>query len=323
MTRRGLQIRPMPIGAEVGQLAEGDYADPEVQEALYQAWLEHGVLLFRDIASTEQHLSLSRCFGELEIHPVVEQRSDEHPLLIELGGQKRSHAYVFDERDVRINRIAWHRDTAYTPDICKGAMLRMVDVPGSEGETMVADTARAYDDLPLDMKQRLAGLEFKATLRLDPPEIQSQPGAFWKSARLATAIEDPEGPEPKPPGNETTAERWPSVVHPAVLQHPETGRMSIFLSPTYVDHFLGMDEQEGSALLRYLADHMLQPKYIYKHCWARNDALLWDNRRFLHAGMGNSVDEPRRGLRTTLAGPVRTGRYFDTSAVPSGPILAD
>jgi hypothetical protein len=30
--------------------------------------------------------------------------------------------------------------------------------------------------------------------------------------------------------------------------------------------------------------------------------------------MGNRPDEPRFGLRTTLAGPLRTGRYFDEQA---------
>jgi hypothetical protein len=34
----------------------------------------------------------------------------------------------------------------------------------------------------------------------------------------------------------------------------------------------------------------------------------------MHAGMGNRPGEPRFGLRTTLAGPLRTGRYFDENA---------
>ena len=149
----GPTIRAMPVGGEVLGFTEGMERDPEVREALYDAWLSFGILLFRDVASVDEHLAISRCFGELEIHPVPEVRSPENPWLIELGvrmsGQGRQPTvYVFDDSDIRINRIAWHRDTAYSPDICKGAMLRMLEVPEAEGETLLADTAMAWDGLP-------------------------------------------------------------------------------------------------------------------------------------------------------------------------------
>ena len=105
------------------------------------------------------------------------------------------------------------------------------------------------------------------------------------------------------------------MIQPAVLTHPESGRKCIFLSPTYVDFFLGLDLKVSDELLWYLTDHMLKPEYVYRHRWRENDAILWDNRRFMHAGMGNRPGEPRFGLRTTLAGPLRTGRYFDKDAV--------
>jgi alpha-ketoglutarate-dependent taurine dioxygenase len=38
---------------------------------------------------------------------------------------------------------------------------------------------------------------------------------------------------------------------------------------------------------------MLQTRYVFKHKWQINDALFWDNRRCVHAGMGNLLDEPR------------------------------
>lgn len=321
MTDNQFSIRRMPVGAEVIGLASGIEEDPGVRAALYDAWLKHGILLFRNIESIERHLALSKVFGDLEIHPFAPVRSELHPLLIEIGGKKRPSAYVFDGTDIRCSRNAWHRDTAYTPDICKGAMLRMVIVPARYGETMFADMAMAYDDLPADMKARLERLEYKATLRLSPIE-QTRPGAFWKTVRPATPEEDPGG------GNQAGRKvdvkaLYPSVVHPAVLTHPESGRKCIFLSPTYVDGFLGMEPAESQHLLEYLVDHMLQPRYIYQHSWAPNDAMLWDNRRFMHAGLGNEPGDPRFGLRTTLAGPVRTGRYFDENAQPVQPQLAD
>ena len=123
---------------------------------------------------------------------------------------------------------------------------------------MLADTAMAYDDLPEDVKVRLAGLEYKSTLRLTPI-AQTRPGAFWKTARRATIDEDPGGTHDD--GDDTPLlSRYPSVVHPAVLTHPESGRKCIFLSPTYVDFFLGLSQSESDELLDYLVDHMLQPQ---------------------------------------------------------------
>ena len=55
--------------------------------------------------------------------------------------------FVFDEGDIRVNRLPWHRDNAYMPTICEGAMLRMLEVSPAAGETLFADTALAYDEL--------------------------------------------------------------------------------------------------------------------------------------------------------------------------------
>jgi taurine dioxygenase len=311
----------MPVGAEVLDLAPGQEQDSAVRTQLYAAWLEHGILLFRDVASIDQHLALSRVFGELEVHPFPPARSKAHPLLIDIGGEKRPPAFIYDGSDLRVNRIPWHRDTAYTPDICKGSMLRMVEAPAEEGETLLCDTARAYDDLPEAMKRRLATLEYKATLRLGPVE-QTGPGSPWRTARPATPEEDPDGGHKATHDNSIIA-NYPPVIHPAVLRHPESGRDCIFLSPTYVDCFISLEQAESDALLVELCAHMLQPAYVYRHRWSPNDAILWDNRRFMHAGMGNKIGDRRWGLRTTLAGPLRTGRYVDEGVEGATPNFAD
>src|SRR4051812_14230764 len=182
MAGSDFSVRPMAVGAEIVGLTQGRENDPGVAAALRAAWLEHGILLFRNVDSIDYHLSLSRAFGELELHPYPELRSDLHPLLIELGGSKRPPAYVYDGKDVRINRIPFHRDTAYTPELCKGAMLRMVPPTAEEGETLFADTARAWDGLPEDLKRRLEGLETKQTIRIDYSG-KTPAGALWKMMR--------------------------------------------------------------------------------------------------------------------------------------------
>jgi taurine dioxygenase len=311
-----------PVGAEITGLVPGSESDPGFARALYEAWLEYGILLFRNVSTAEQHIALSRCLGELEIHPVVKARAPEDPRFIEIGGSKLSPAIVFDEDHLRVNCVAWHRDTAFSVDICKGAMLRMLEIPDREGETLLGDTAAAYDDLPQDMKNRLATLEYKATFRYATTD--ERPGNIWSTARDAT--------DEEVPGNslrlaardsKERLEEFPSVVHSAVITHPESGRKCLFISPTHADYFLGMDRAESDALLKQLVDHMTQPKYVFKQRWAVNDAVAWDNRRVIHAAVGNHPSYKRRGLRTTLTSDKRVGRFYDESIGPrSKPAIA-
>jgi len=314
-------VRPMAVGAEIIGLAQGAEQQAEVADALRAAWLDHGILLFRDVDSVDYHLSLSRVFGELELHPYPEMRSELDPLLIELGGVKRAPAYVYDESELRLNRVPWHRDSAFTPDVCKGAVLRMVVPAREEGETFLADTAAAYEDLPAAMKRRLDGLEYQATLKLEYPG-PPPPGALWKTMRRATEDEDPGGRQ-SGLHDVPVATRYPAVVQPVVLRHPQSGRPCLLLSPSNIDRILGMSEEEGDALLAELLGHMLQPQYVYRHKWQANDAIVWDNIRFIHAAHGHKVDDRRFALRTTLAGAVHTGRYLDPDAQGVTPDFAD
>jgi len=321
MADSGFSVRPMAVGAEITGLTPGRETDPQVAAALRAAWREHGILLFRGVDSIDYHLSLSRAFGELELHPYPELRSDLHPLLIELGGSKRPPAYVYDGKDLRINRIPFHRDTAYTPELCKGAMLRMVTPTAEEGETLFADTARAWDGLPDDLKRRLEGLETKATIRIDYSG-KTPAGALWQTMRPATEAEYPREKQTLV-HNSSVIDRYPSVVHPAVLQHPDTGRKCLLISPSYVDSFLGLDQAESDALLAAVTEHMTRPDYVYRHKWTANDAIIWDNFRFMHAATGHKTEDERFGLRTTLANPYNTGRYFDADAKAMTPDFAD
>src|SRR6266567_1619838 len=102
MAPTNYSIRAMPVGAEVIGLPAGSEGDPAVQRALYDAWLEHGILLFRGVDTIDRHLAISRCFGELEIHPVPEVRYPQNKYLIELGapangGRRKPVPHVYDE----------------------------------------------------------------------------------------------------------------------------------------------------------------------------------------------------------------------------------
>jgi taurine dioxygenase len=314
MTRDRVRIRPLPVGGEVVDLEPGSWSDPAIASALYSAWIEHGLLLFRDVNSIEEHLALSAVFGEPELHPLAGSRDPEEPFVMSLG-DGLGPSYVYDGVDLRRGRLPWHRDGGYLSDVTKGGMLRFLVVPERDGETLFADTAKAFDELPADVKEEIGRLEFTAGFRGDW-DTTGYPGTLWSSARFATPEESPE--------NERLVAEWqdnvaaacelPAVVHPTIAQHPESGRMCIFLSPKDFHRFLRVSEDESESMFQYLVDHMTQDRYVYKHSWTVNDAIVWDNRRLMHAASGYFVDDHRRGQRTTLSGAFHSGRLFDPIA---------
>jgi taurine dioxygenase len=163
MSDPAIAIPPLdPVGAEVSGLEGLEEFSSGTARALNEAWWRHGILLFRNVRTAQQHIALSRCFGELEVHPLKELRAPENPLFFPLGGD-RVMAQVYDDRDLLVNRIPWHRDTAFTTGMCMGAMLRMVEAPDTMGETLIGDTAAAYDALPDDIKQRIETLEYRGS----------------------------------------------------------------------------------------------------------------------------------------------------------------
>lgn len=317
--RRFYRVNPLPIAAEIHDLDLTRLGDADLTRDLYADWMRYGVLAFRNTpVDNAQHLALSRSFGELEMHPLPQIRNPEEPLLMQLGGNKPDKAYVYDDKDLLVGRVPWHRDTAYTVDISKGSMLRVLERPEEGGDTLFSDTAAAYDALPDHWKQRIAGLHFKATLRLDFREMSR--GVTWSSIRWAT---DEEAPGSKPAVPHDMLARYPSVVHPMVIEHPESGRKCLYISPTYLDRVLDVSDEESDEILSFIVDHTLKPEFIYRHVWAADDLVLWDNRRMMHAATGYPPKYRRFALRTTLAGSLKSGRLYDSSAVEAKAELVD
>ncbi|CAE8592409.1 unnamed protein product, partial [Polarella glacialis] len=71
-------------------------------------------------------------------------------------------------------------------------------------------------------------------------------------------------------------------MHPVLRSHPLTGRATVFVSPAYVRHVVGLPDEESAALLSDLYAHLFQLRHIYRHSWLPDDLLVWDNGRLLH-----------------------------------------
>jgi len=65
---------------------------------------------------------------------------------------------------------------------------------------------------------------------------------------------------------------------------------------------VGLDRDEGRALLDDLLARSTTPEQIYRHQWAVGDLVIWDNRGVLHRACRYDAASPRDMHRTTLHG---------------------
>lgn len=287
------------FGREIVGLDIAGGIAPATAAALKQVWLEHGVLVFRGIGtSPEVQLELSRCFGELEPHPIEKFRLAGYPELILLTNEGGPVGPVYDFDGVATTqRIPWHTDLAFTTTPNAGALLRMVRKVETGGQTGWLDTAAAYDELDAATKDEIADLEAVYLFRagLEEMRFNQQVGE-----RLSP--------------RKDSYPYFPPVANPLVWTHPDTGRKVLNISTLNIECIIGQRGEQGDALIRRLIEHTLQPRFQYVHEWENNDMVLWDNRRTMHAAFGHPVDQIRVVHRTTIKGDVAMGRIMPETA---------
>ena len=304
-------IRPLsPFGAEIiGFDPENENAlDASTQQLLIDAWIQHGILLFRNaLHSEEAHLRLSRLFGEPQPSAVKRINDESNPYLMTLrqkAGDDAGQTFALFNVDgqERTGWLGWHWDQSFMPEIVRGALLRMIEPARVDGRTGFIDAAAAYERLPEETRQRIEGLE--VVYHFTGAQENNRFG-FPKSLRV---VREAEGRDQL---QDQFKRDFPPVVHPLVITQRETGRKILKLSPMHAQYILGMENAEGDALLTELADHLVDPRHAYFHTWQTDDAIVWDNWRVIHCATGVPLDVDRYGQRTTIMGDYKLGRYLD------------
>ncbi len=266
--RIGVEPIAGALGAEVSGVDLRKPLEAGAVAEIRRAWLEHQVLFFRDQPLTvDEHKAFARRFGELHIHPVLQQMADQgHPEIVVLESDAR-RPYVAD---------AWHSDVTFEREPPLGSILRAVEVPAAGGDTMWASMTAAYDALSEPMKRALDGLH----------AVHS--GAGFRRSASAKQLESLVQ-------NETTT-------HPVVRTHPETGRKAIFVNSIFTKSIEGMRARESAALLDFLFEHVTSPEFTCRFRWRQDSIAMWDNRCTQHRVVADNLPAHRRMERVTLKG---------------------
>lgn len=311
-------VRPLsPFGAEIIglDLDDPNALDGAVAQALRDAWVEHGILLFRHaLHSADAHLRLSRVFGDPQPSVVKRINEQSNPYLMKLeqrpldaSGETFALFEVDGQR--RVGWLGWHWDQAFTAEIVRGALLRMIRPAAQDGRTGFIDAAQAYERLSPELQRRIEGLEVVYHFTGDQ---EANRFGFPRSLRVV---------EHNPKRDAALVRyrgEFPPVVHPLVITQRETGRRILKLSPMHAQRILGLAEADSDALLQELADHLTDSRFAYFHTWQADDAIVWDNWRTIHCATGVPFDVDRYAQRTTIMGDYKLGRYLDPAQAPQG-----
>src|SRR6266566_2531059 len=170
----------------------------------------------------------------------------------------------------------------------QASTLRSVVVPPYGGETLIANTGAAYQDLPAPLRAFADTLWAEHTNDYDyavPPEslneTERERRAIFLSTKYVTA-------------------------HPVVRVHPLTGERNLFIGG-FAQRIVGLSKGESTDILRLLQAYVTRPENILRVSWEPGQLVLFDNRSTQHYAVDNYDDAPRRLNRVTVAGDVPAG----------------
>lgn len=264
-------------GATVTGVDLTEPLDAETVAAIRAAWLEHHVLAFPDQAMGDDDLErFTLYFGPFGDDPFIAPvPGREHVIAVRRKAEEQSP--VFAE--------TWHTDWSFQKTPPAGTCLFAMTIPPVGGDTLFANQHLALECMPDDLRKKLEGKQAVHSARA----VYSKGGAYGEADRAKRSMDIR-------PSDEAKAEQ----THPIIRSHPETGREGIFGCVGYIIGFANMDPAESMALLGALYQWQTREEFQYRHKWAPNMLVMWDNRSVLHMATGGYEGYARLLHRTTI-----------------------
>jgi taurine dioxygenase len=281
-TKSSLEVVPLTrhIGAELRGIDLRRKPDQPTLEAIYQAWLDHLVIVFPgQQLSQEDLVRITGYFGEIgELHRPPKYFPKGYskllPGIMMISNIRENGEPIGALPD---GEMMFHHDMIHAEVPSKATMLYSVEIPSTGGNTLFASGYAAYDTLDRPIRDRLEGR--KALNHYNYGSTQK--------------------------GDNKGTEAFGECVHPVFRTHEDTGRKAVYVNRLMTVRILDMPQAESDRLLEALFDHAERPEFVYEHVWRLGDLLLWDNRCSSHARRDFPSTERRLMLRTTIKGTVR------------------
>lgn len=272
----------IPTGAACGAIVEAlDLSKPlppSIVAKLRAAWLVHHVLVFPGQALSIDDLErFSQYFGPFGDDPFIAP-IDGRNHVIAVMREADEEGPVFAE--------SWHTDWSFLETPPAGTCLYGIEIPPYGGDTVFANQHLALQRMPDDLRARLENKKAIHSAKL----AYAPDGAYGKSDQASRSM----AIRPSETAKEERA-------HPIIRAHPETGQAGIFGCAGYITGFADTDPTESMALLGALYQWQTRDEFQYRHKWAPDMLVMWDNRSVLHMATGGYDGHRRLLYRTTIA----------------------
>ncbi|MBT3938984.1 MAG: taurine dioxygenase [Pelagibacterales bacterium] len=241
------------IGALIEDVQLGENLAENTSNEIYDAFLKHQVIFFRDQNFTsESLLSFAKRIGTPIIYPFVkglESFPEITPILKK-------------ETDVNNFGGIWHSDTTYQDEPPKGTMLYALEVPEFGGDTEFSNQYLAYENLSKKMKlflekQKAVNISGKGKVTKTRSDVMKHSSVGLKSDEL-------------------------EAIHPVVRTHPETKKKSLYINEAHTTNFVGMTVEESTPILEFLFKHQIKSEFTCRFKWKKGSVSIWDNRCSIH-----------------------------------------
>ncbi|MDQ0028627.1 TauD/TfdA dioxygenase family protein [Arthrobacter bambusae] len=267
------------IGAEIRGLDLSQDLSYETVAQIREALNQHKALVFREanIRTDEDQVRFASRFGPL---------TKAHPTVASVDGAE--NVLPVDSEDGSAN--TWHTDVTFVLNPPQASTLRSVTLPAYGGETLIASSAGAYQDLPVELRNFADTLWAIHTNDYDysVPKNLEHEGAEERR-RVFTRVKY-------------------QTAHPVVRVHPLTGERGLFIGGFAQRlRIVGLSNTESKDILRLLQAYITRPENVVRVNWEPNQLVLFDNRITQHYAPSNYDNQPRKLNRVTVAGDVPVG----------------
>jgi len=264
------------IGVEVSEFSLSDLTEENIA-FLRAKWVEYGLIVFPKLPlSHDEFKDFALSFGEFGDDPFISSLPD-YPNIAEIKRSAKEKATPFGG--------TWHSDWSFMKKPPSATLLHSKIIPPVGGNTLFANTEKAFAALPDEMKDKLRNLKVIHSAKI--PYADDGFYALEKEERSMKIL----------PSKEAKA----TFSHPMIKIHPETKKECLFINPVYTINIEGFSEDESQQLLWELYEHMIQDQFIYEHVWNENMLIMWDNRTVMHQATGGYDGYDRLLHRITLA----------------------
>jgi len=259
------------LGAEVHGLDLSGGLDDATADALYDALLEHHVLVLRGgPLAPEEMEALGASFGPLAPAHHTYPGLDGHPWITVLDTGPEQPP----------DNAEWHTDLSFRPDRPFLSVLQPSVLPPTGGDTLFASLFAVHDALLPGLRSDLEGLTAMHDMGSFRNHTWAEGGMDLVNARHAEVG---------------------ASAHPMVDHHPVTGRPFLHVNESFTTHVLGMPAADGWRLLTYLFDTIARPQFQVRVRWESDMVVLWDNRGTQHYAADDYLPHRRVMQRLIVA----------------------